>query len=80
MLSPNQVRISLWKSAPYIHLTVMQRMLRLLRNTSQPVNYGVHTSRIFKECLRLCIVQYMYKDINNRQTDISCNVHMLKCV
>ena len=22
----------------------------------------------------------MYKDINNRQNDILCNVHMLKCV
>ena len=22
----------------------------------------------------------MYKDINNRQTGISCNVHMLKCI
>ena len=41
-------------------------------NTSQPVIYRVHTSRISKECLHLCIVQYMYKDRNNRQTDISC--------
>ena len=39
ILRPNQVRISLCKSAPYIHLTVMHRIQRLLRNTSQPVIY-----------------------------------------
>ena len=80
MLNPNQFRISLWKSAPYVHLTVMKRMYRLLRNTSQPEIYRVHKSRILQECLHLCIVQYIYKDINNHQTDISCNVHMLKCI
>ena len=43
-------------------------------------NLRAHTSGILKECLNFCIVRHTYKDINNYQTDILCNVHMLKCI
>ena len=72
MLSPSQLspNFTVETGSLYIFNSYVKNVTVVAQYIATVI-YRVHTSRIFKECLHLCIVQYMFKDINNRQTDIN---------